>query len=60
MPKCSYCNADFERGSGKMYIQNTGKILWFHSSKCEKYMLKLKRSPKRLKWTKPAKMKVSK
>ncbi len=60
MPKCSYCNAEFERGSGKMYIQTTGKILWFHSGKCEAYMLKLKRSPKRLKWTKPAKIKSSK
>ena len=59
MPKCSYCNAEFERGSGKMYIPNTGKILWFCGHKCEMYMLKLERSSKRLKWTKPLKVTAS-
>ncbi|MBS3064321.1 MAG: 50S ribosomal protein L24e [DPANN group archaeon] len=56
MPKCSYCNKEFDRASGVMLIQNTGKILWFHSRKCEKYMLKIKRNPKRLKWTRSAKV----
>ncbi|MEM4247750.1 MAG: 50S ribosomal protein L24e [Candidatus Nanoarchaeia archaeon] len=60
MPKCTYCNKEFERSSGKMYIQNTGKILWFCSNKCEKYMLKLGRSNVRLKWTKAKKAKPAK
>jgi large subunit ribosomal protein L24e len=55
MAVCSYCNRSFDRTSGKVLIQNTGKILYFDSNKCEKYMIKLQRSPKRLKWTKPIK-----
>ena len=51
MPKCSYCNKEFERGSGKLVIQNTGKMLWFGSQKCETYMLGIGRDPKKLKWT---------
>lgn len=51
MPKCSYCNKEFERGTGKMFIQNTGKILWFCAGKCQAYMLELERSPLRQKWT---------
>ncbi|MBI2041034.1 MAG: 50S ribosomal protein L24e [DPANN group archaeon] len=60
MPKCSYCNTEFVKTSGKLLITNTGKLLWFHSSKCEKYSEKLHRSPKRLKWTRPAKVKKTK
>jgi len=58
MPKCTYCNKEFERGTGLMFIQNTGKVLWFHSNKCEKYMLKLGRNPVKLKWTRPVKAKA--
>ncbi|HKZ49515.1 MAG TPA: 50S ribosomal protein L24e [Candidatus Nanoarchaeia archaeon] len=57
MVVCSYCNKNFDRTSGKMLVQNTGKVLFFCSNKCEKYMLVLQRSPKRLKWTKPLKAK---
>ncbi|MEM2954361.1 MAG: 50S ribosomal protein L24e [Candidatus Nanoarchaeia archaeon] len=50
MPICSFCKKEFDRTSGKMFIQNSGKILYFCSSKCEKNMLKLKRNPLKLKW----------
>jgi large subunit ribosomal protein L24e len=60
MPKCTYCNKEFERGTGKMFVQNTGKVLWFCSGKCEAYMLELGRSNVRLKWTKAKKAKVAK
>lgn len=55
MPKCSYCNKEFERGTGIMFVQNTGKVLWFDAQKCEAYMLQLGRDPKKLKWTRAAK-----
>lgn len=35
-----------------MFVQKDGKILHFCSSKCEKNQLKLKRKPRKLKWTK--------
>ncbi len=57
MAKCSYCNREFERGSGIMLIRNTGKILNFCSKKCETYMLELRRKAKKLKWTRPEKTK---
>jgi len=40
-----------------MFVQNTGKVLWFDSQKCEAYMLTLGRDPKKLKWTRPLKAK---
>jgi large subunit ribosomal protein L24e len=40
-----------EKGTGKIYVKKTGKILFFCSMKCEKNMLKLKRSPRKVKWT---------
>ena len=34
-----------------MYVKNDGSTLWFCSSKCRKNALKLKRDPRKLKWT---------
>ena len=47
---CSFCGKKINPGTGLMYVKNTGEILYFCSSKCEKNMLKLKRKPKKLKW----------
>ena len=52
MTNCSFCGREVVKGTGKMFVYNTGKILWFCSSKCEKNMLKLKRTPLNIKWTK--------
>ena len=52
MVTCSFCGNDYERGVGKTFILKSGKILHFDSGKCEKNMLKLKRNPHKLKWTK--------
>ena len=49
---CSFCKTDIEPGTGKMYIKNDGKIFNFCSMKCEKNQLKLKRTPRYMKWTK--------
>jgi len=34
-----------------MYVSNDASIQWFCSSKCRKNALKLKRDPRKLKWT---------
>lgn len=52
MAKCSFCTKTIEQGTGKMYVQKTGKVLNFCSMKCEKNMLKLRRNPVKFKWTK--------
>ena len=49
---CAFCGYEIEPGTGKMYVRKDGKILYFCSGKCEKNMLKLKRNPRKLKWTK--------
>lgn len=53
MTKCSFCAVNVEKGTGKMYINATGKILYFCSNKCEKNLLKLERDPRDFKWAKP-------
>ena len=52
MSNCSFCGESIEKGTGKIFVFNSGKILNFCSQKCEKNMLKLKRKAHRLKWTK--------
>jgi large subunit ribosomal protein L24e len=49
---CSFCGEEIEVGTGKMFVRRDGRILYFCSGKCEKNMLKLKRNPRKLKWTK--------
>lgn len=51
MVKCSFCGKDIEPGTGKIYVKTDGKVLHFHSMKCEKNMLKLNRKPRDFKWT---------
>lgn len=52
--ECSFCGNMLEQGTGKMFVKMDGSVLYFCSMKCEKNMLKLKRSPRRTKWTKVA------
>lgn len=47
---CTFCNKFIERGTGKIYVRKTGKILNFCSMKCEKNMLKLGRKARLTKW----------
>jgi large subunit ribosomal protein L24e len=49
MAKCTFCGKSFAH-SGKMFVQATGKILYFCTNKCEKNMLKLKRKARDTKW----------
>jgi large subunit ribosomal protein L24e len=52
MAKCNFCGENIKKGTGKIYVEITGKALNFCSSKCEKNLLKLKRNPRKFKWTK--------
>ena len=51
MVNCSFCGRAIEKGTGKMFIKNDGKLLYFCSTKCEKNLLKLKRKPREHQWT---------
>lgn len=50
--KCSFCGHDIPPGMGISYVRRDGRLLRFCSSKCRKNSLKLKRDPRKLKWTK--------
>ena len=52
MNKCTFCGTDIPRGTGKMFVKNDGKILYFCSNKCEKNMITLGRKARTTKWTK--------
>lgn len=51
MPRCTFCGRDLEKGTGKMFIYNSGKIDYFCSRTCEKQLHKLKRTPLQVRWT---------
>lgn len=48
--KCSFCQQEIEKGTGKMFAKTDAKIFYFCSKRCEKNMLKLGRNPARVKW----------
>ncbi|MHA1785787.1 MAG: 50S ribosomal protein L24e [Candidatus Helarchaeota archaeon] len=50
--QCSFCGYDIEPGTGHMYIKMDGTVFYFCSQKCHKNQFKLKRNPRRKKWTK--------
>ena len=49
---CSFCGDEIEPGTGKMYIKKDASIFFFCTNKCQKNMVKLKRVPRRVRWTK--------
>ena len=51
MVKCSFSGQEIPKGTGIMYVQNDGKVLYFINRKAEKNFLKLKRKPYNVKWT---------
>ena len=50
MSKCDFCKREMTPGTGKMLVKNDGKVLYFCSNKCEKNLIKLKRTPHAVKW----------
>lgn len=51
MAKCTFCGEDLRPGTGKMFVEKDGTILYFCRMKCEKNLLKLKRKPRNTTWT---------
>lgn len=54
MVTCSFCGYEIVPTTGKKYFKKDGKALSFCSHKCETNMIKLKRIPRKTKWTKEA------
>ena len=52
MVKCTFCGEETREGTGKLFVLKSGKTMNFCSNKCEKNQFKLKRIPRKLKWTK--------
>ncbi|GBE17744.1 MAG TPA: 50S ribosomal protein L24e [Nitrospirae bacterium] len=48
--KCSFCGAKLAQGTGKMLVKKDGSTLFFCSGRCEKNVIKLKRTPRKVKW----------
>jgi large subunit ribosomal protein L24e len=49
---CSFCGNEIEPGTGKIYVKKDGTVFNFCKNKCHKNMLKLKRVPRRVRWSK--------
>jgi large subunit ribosomal protein L24e len=58
--KCSFCGSTIRFGTGIMYVRNDGVTMNFCSSKCRKNMIKLRRDPRKLKWTSLRQSKIRK
>ena len=48
---CSFCGAEIEPGTGKLYVKKDGTVLAFDSNKCYKNMIDLGRVPRVTGWT---------
>ena len=48
---CTFCGGEIPPGKGKMMVRNSGQILTFCNSKCQKNF-ELKRDGKSVTWTK--------
>lgn len=48
---CNFCGHGIPKGTGSIYVTLRGKALYFCSSKCKKNLLKLKRKPRKVRWT---------
>ncbi len=48
---CFFCGKEIEPGTGRMFVKKDGSVLFFCTSKCFKNSMKLKRVPRRVRWT---------
>lgn len=49
--ECSFCGKDIEPGTGTRFVRRDGNVLWFCARKCRMSMLRMKRDPRKFKWT---------
>jgi len=50
MPDCSFCKKKMEKGTGKMFVYRDGSVLYFCSSKCDRNMMNLDRTARKMRW----------
>ncbi len=50
MARCSFCGNDIEKGTGLIFVEKVGKVLYYCSTKCERNV-KLGRVPRHTRWT---------
>ncbi|NVM02424.1 MAG: 50S ribosomal protein L24e [Candidatus Helarchaeota archaeon] len=50
--QCVFCGHDIEPGTGSMYVKLDGTVSFYCTNKCRKNHMKLRRNPRKLKWTK--------
>ncbi len=48
---CFFCGQRISSASGIMLVKNDGSIQWTCSNKCKKNLRKLRRDPRKQKWT---------
>ncbi|HTH21518.1 MAG TPA: 50S ribosomal protein L24e [Nitrososphaeraceae archaeon] len=48
---CFFCGRQILASNGIMLVKNDGAIQWTCSNKCKKNLRKLKRDPRKMKWT---------
>jgi large subunit ribosomal protein L24e len=48
---CSFSGEEIEPGTGIMFVKRDGTVFWFKDSKSRKNHLKLRRNPRKVKWT---------
>jgi large subunit ribosomal protein L24e len=48
---CFFCGQRISSASGIMLVKNDGSIQWTCSNKCKKNLRKLRRDPRKMKWT---------
>ena len=48
---CFFCVQRLSPASGIMLVKNDGSIQWTCSNKCKKNLRKLRRDPRKMKWT---------
>ncbi|MDP2666878.1 MAG: 50S ribosomal protein L24e [Candidatus Diapherotrites archaeon] len=49
---CTFCGNKIAKGTGLLFVKKTGQVFSFCSRKCETNMIKLKRQPRKTRWTK--------
>ncbi|MBD3309604.1 50S ribosomal protein L24e [Candidatus Woesearchaeota archaeon] len=51
MAKCDFCGKVIPKGTGKIFVNKDGNTNDFCSNRCEKQLFKLRRKPRKVKWT---------
>lgn len=49
--KCAFSGKEIEPGTGLMFVKNDGTVLHFANRKSMMNFLKLRRNPRKVKWT---------